>query len=148
MMMLAKLLMALMPKKQMLKMFTVAFTSKRSIQSIIDDIEASCAEYGFALLNQYNYHEVVANKGFPIDRKVYIYEVCQAKVASMMLTSNPHFAPFMPCRIAVYEEGDVTIISTQNMQMMIDMIQTQIQLHTEAIGLFTALQNMMKKLKG
>jgi len=147
-MMLAKLLMGLMPKKQMLKMLMVTFTSKRRIQSIVDDVEASCAEYGFALLNQYNYHEVVANKGFPIDRKVYIYEVCQAKVASMMLTSNPHFAPFMPCRIAVYEEGDVTIISTQNMQMMIDMIQTQVQLHTEAIGLFTALQNMMKKLKG
>ncbi len=147
-MMLAKLLIALMPKKQMLKIFTIAFKSKRSIQSIVDDVEEACAEYGFALLNQYNYHEVVANKGFPIDRKVYIYEVCQAKVASMMLTSNPHFAPFMPCRIAVYEEGDVTIISTQNMQMMIDMIQTQVQLHTEAIALFTALQNMMKKLKG
>lgn len=146
--MLAKLLMAFMPKTQMLKMFTIAFKSKRSIQSIIDDVEAVCAEYRFALLHQYNYHEVVANKGFPIDRKVYIYEVCQAKVASMMLTSNPHFAPFMPCRIAVYEEGDTTIISTQNMQMMIDLIQSQEHLHIEAIRLFTALQNMMKKLKG
>lgn len=146
--MLAKLMMALMPKKQMLKMFTITFKSKRSIQSIVDDVEVACAEYRFALLHHYNYHEVVANKGFPIDRKVYIYEVCQAKLASMMLTSNPHFAPFMPCRIAVYEEGDTTIISTQNMQMMIDLIQSQEQLHREAIGLFTALQNMMKKLKG
>ncbi|MDD5211643.1 MAG: DUF302 domain-containing protein [Sulfuricurvum sp.] len=83
-----------------------------------------------------------------MDRKVYIYEVCQAKVASMMLTSNPNFAPFMPCRIAVYEEGDTTIISTQNMQMMIDSIQSQEQLHVEAVRLFTDLQNMMKKLKG
>ncbi|OYZ66341.1 MAG: hypothetical protein B7Y17_01795 [Sulfuricurvum sp. 24-42-5] len=146
--MLLKLMMALMPKKQMLKMFTIEFKSKRSIQSIIDDVEAACAEYGFALLHHYNYHEVVASKGFPIDRKVYIYEVCQAKLASMMLTSNPHFAPFMPCRIAVYEEGDATIISTQNMQMMIDLIQSQEQLHSEAIILFTALQNMMKKLQG
>jgi uncharacterized protein (DUF302 family) len=146
--MLAKLMMALMPKKQLLKMFTIEFKSKRNIQTIIDDVEEVCAEYRFALLHHYNYHEVVANKGFPIDRKVYIYEVCQAKVASMMLTSNPHFAPFMPCRIAVYEEGDTTIISTQNMQMMIDLIQSQEQLHSEAIGLFTALQNMMKKLKG
>lgn len=129
-------------------MFTIEFRTQRSIQSIIDDVESACAEYGFALLNHYNYHEVVAGKGFPIDRKVYIYEVCQAKVASMMLTSNPHFAPFMPCRIAVYEEGDTTIISTQNMQMMIDSIQSQMQLHVEAIGLFIALQEMMKKLKG
>lgn len=143
-----KLMMALMPKKQMLKMFTIEFKSKRSIQSIIDDVDTACAEYKFVLLHHYNYHEVVASKGFPIDRKVYIYEVCQAKVASMMLTSNPQFSPFMPCRIAVYEEGDATIISTQNMQMMIDLIQSQEQLHIEAIGLFTALQNMMKKLKG
>lgn len=146
--MLVKFMMALMPKKQMLKIFTIAFKSKRSIQSIIEDVEASCTEYGFALLHHYNYHEVVANKGFPIDRKVYIYEICQAKVASMMLTSNPHFAPFMPCRIAVYEEGDSTIISTQNMQMMIDLIQSQEQLYIEATGLFIALQDMMKKLQG
>lgn len=146
--MLLKLMMALMPKKQMIKMFTIEFKSKRNIQSIIDDVEAACAEYGFALLHHYNYHEIVASKGFPIDRKVYIYEVCQAKVASMMLTSNPHFAPFMPCRIAVYEEGDTTIISTQNMQMMIDLIQSQEQLHIEVLGLFGTLQNMMEKLKG
>ena len=146
--MLAKLMMGLMPKKQMLKMFTIEFKSQRRIQSIIEDVEAVCAEYGFTLLHHYNYHEVVADKGFPIDRKVYIYEVCQAKLASMMLTTNPHFAPFMPCRIAVYEDGDATIISTQNMQMMIDLIQSQEQLHREAIGLFTALQNMMNKLKG
>ncbi|MDP3266283.1 MAG: DUF302 domain-containing protein [Sulfuricurvum sp.] len=57
------------------------------------------------LLHHYNYHEVVASKGFPIDRKVYIYEVCQAKLASIMLTSNPHFAQFIPCHIVVYEEG-------------------------------------------
>lgn len=137
-----------MPKKQMLEMFTIKFTSKRGIQSVIDDVEKACAKYGFALLHHYNYHEVVASKGFPIDRKVYIYEVCQAKVASMMLTSNPQFAPFMPCRIAVYEEGDATIISTQNMQMMIDLIQSQKDLHMEAVKLFSSLQNMMKKLKG
>lgn len=146
--MLTKLMMALMSKKQMAKMATIEYKSKRGIQSIIDDVEAACAEYKFALLHHYNYHEVVAQKGFPIERKVYIYEVCQAKVASMMLTSNPQFAPFMPCRIAVYEEGDATIISTQNMQRMIDLIQSQMQLHVEAVGLFTALQLMMKRLKG
>jgi uncharacterized protein (DUF302 family) len=129
-------------------MFTIECKSQRDIQSIIDEVDAACAEYRFTLLHHYNYHEIVAQKGFPIDRKVYIYEICQAKLASMMLTSNPHFAPFMPCRIAVYEEGDATIISTQNMQMMIDSIQSQEQLHVEAIRLFTDLQNMMKKLKG
>lgn len=146
--MLSKLMMAFMSKKQMLNMFTIEFISKREIQLIIDDVEAACQEDGFALLHHYNYHEVVASKGFPIDRKVYIYEICQAKLASMMLTSNPYFAPFMPCRIAVYEEGDMTIISTQNMQMMIDLIKSQEPLHTEAIKLFTNLQNVMKKLKG
>lgn len=146
--MLAKLMMAFMSKKQMLNMFTIEFKSQRDIQSIIDDVEAACQEYGFALLHHYNYHEIVANKGFVIDHKVYIYEICQAKLASMMLTSNPYFAPFMPCRIAVYEEDDKRVISTQNMQMMIDVIKSQEPLHTEAIKLFTDLQNMMKKLKG
>ncbi|MDD5211642.1 MAG: hypothetical protein PHV62_04445 [Sulfuricurvum sp.] len=52
--MLAKLMMALMPKKQMVKMFTIEFKSKRNIKAIIDEVEAACEEYRFALLHHYN----------------------------------------------------------------------------------------------
>lgn len=129
-------------------MSILSLRSKRDIQSIVNDIETKCDEHQFVLLHHYAYHEVVADKGFPINRKVYIFEVCQAKVASMMLISNPHFSPFMPCRIAVYEEEHSTIISTQNMQIMLDSIQEQQPLHEEAVKLFEGLQGMMRELQG
>jgi uncharacterized protein (DUF302 family) len=146
--MLAKIFMALAAKMDIAGMFTVTMKSKRSIQSVVDDVEGACLEYKFALLHSYHYHEVVASKGFPIERKVYIYEVCQAKAASMVLTSTPFFAPFMPCRIAVYEDAGSTVISTQNMQMMINAVKSDAALYKETSELFAHLQEMMKKLKG
>jgi uncharacterized protein (DUF302 family) len=143
-----KMIIALMPKKIIAKMFTLNVESARKIEAVITEVEQVCEQNSFALLHYYNYHEIVASKGFPIERKVYIYEVCQARVAAMMLTTNPHFAPFMPCRIAIYEDNGTTVISTQNMQIMLDSVKKEKNLYLEASQLFTGLQKMMKELKG
>jgi len=141
-------LMSLVPKKTMIELFTYAIQSKRTIDEITSQVAHSCEKNGFALVHQYAYHEVVASKGFPIQREVYIYEICQAKLASMMLTTNPYFAPFMPCRIAVYQNNGYCTITTQNMKMMLELIKNQKELHFEATKLFDSLKNMINELKG
>ncbi len=36
-----------------------------------------------------------------------------------MLTDFPHFAIFMPCKLAICEDNGETIISTMNMEIML-----------------------------
>lgn len=144
--MLRNLFMSLVPNKTKLEMFTYSVKSDNSINFLTEKFTNICSKYNFVLLNSYNYHEIVEAKGFPINKKVYIYEICQAKVASMMLDKNPYFAPFMPCRIAIYEENNECIISTQNMTIMFDMIKEQTELHSEATILFDNLKNMMNNI--
>lgn len=126
--------------------FTFTLKSNKGI----DAIESRTAEvidaYGFTLLHTYNYHEVLASKGFPIERKVYVYEVCQAQTAAMMLEINPDFAPFMPCRIAVYEKEDGVYIATQNMQPMLNSLDKESKLYRHANLLFDKLQEMLMEL--
>ena len=98
-------------------------------------------------MHDYVYHEVVKSKGFPIERKVYIYEVCQAKVASLVLTDEPSFAPFMPCRIAVYEEAGQVTISTQNMELMLDTLKGNTELYKQTSDLFGTLKSLMNEIK-
>jgi uncharacterized protein (DUF302 family) len=92
------------------------------------------------------YHEIVKSKGFPIERKVWIYEICQAKTAAAMLTDYPHFSIFMPCKLAIYEENGKTIVSTMNMGLMLNAVKSNKELFKEANLLFNSLKRMMDSI--
>lgn len=137
---------ASMPPEKMIEMFTIKIISNQSIEQIAGKVQAVCENYKFALLQTYVYHEIVASKGFPIKRKVYIYEICQAKTAAAMLTDYPHFTIFMPCKIAIYEENDSVVISTMNMEIMLNALSSNHELFAEATNLFNTLKTLMAEL--
>jgi len=135
-----------MPTKKMIEMFTLKIESNKSIEEISEKVAIECENHKFALLQTYIYHEIVENKGFPIKRKVYIYEICQAKTASLMLTSNPEFSIFMPCKLAIYENEGKTIISTMNMGIMLNAVKSNKILYKEATTVFDAMNSLMNSL--
>ena len=137
---------ALMPPEKMIEMFTYKIMSKQSIEKIPEEVPAACEKHKFALLHTYVYHEIVDSKGFPINRKVYIYEICQAKTAAAMLTDFPHFSIFMPCKLAIYEENGNTVISTMNMEIMLKAVSTHQELYKDATTLFGTLKTLMNSL--
>lgn len=137
---------AMMPPAKMIEMFTYKEISNHSIEKIASNVSGLCEKFKFALLQTYNYHEIVETKGFPITRKVFIYEVCQAKTASLMLTSNPEFSIFMPCKIALYEHEGKTVISTMNMEIVLKAVEENATLYAEATTLFTTLKSLISSL--
>lgn len=132
--------------EQMIEMFTYKISSNLPIEQIAEKVPNACDQNKFALLQTYVYHEIVEKKGFPIDRKVFIYEVCQAKTAAGMLTGFPHFSIFMPCKLAIYEENGTVAISTMNMEMMLNAIGSNQELFTEASSLFNTLKKVMVEI--
>jgi uncharacterized protein (DUF302 family) len=144
--MLKKIMETIIPAGKMIKMFTLKIESDLPIVQIADKVETACAAHNFALLQSYNYHQIVESKGFPIKRKTFIYDICQAKTASMMLTSNPEFSVFMPCTLSLYEENGKTIISTMNMDIMLKAVKNDKALFTEASNLFDSFKAMMNSL--
>lgn len=117
------------------------------IEHVIEYVPIKISANGFALLQTYNYHEVLASKGFPINRKVFIYEICKAKVAAAILESRPDFAPFMPCRIAIYENDATTCtISTPNMDLMISALPKDGGLQEEANAIYQTLKTIVQEL--
>jgi len=144
--MLQKIMNLLIPPIKMIDMFTYKLETNVSIEKVTAKVQQECDNYKFALLTTYNYHEIVENKGFPIKRKVFIYEICQAKTASMMLTHHPYFSIFMPCKLTVYEDNGKTIISTMNMETALKAINSNKELYTDAVTLFNSLKSMMNSL--
>jgi len=111
-----------MSNNEMIGMVMHQTESSLTAEQIAGRVEAACNKYSLALLQTYIYHEIVEPKGFPIQRKVLVYNICQAKTASMMLATNPEFSTLMPCTSSVYEAGDKTILSTMNMGMMLEAV--------------------------
>ncbi|MDP3359294.1 MAG: DUF302 domain-containing protein [Lutibacter sp.] len=137
---------AIMPSEKMIEMFTLKLESEQAIETIAQEVSKECENHKFALLQTYVYHDIVKEKGFPISRKVFIYEICQAKTAALMLTSNPEFSIFMPCKIAMYEDGGKTIISTMNMEIMLNAVKSNPELYNEASAIFKTLKDLMTSL--
>jgi len=137
---------AVMPAEKMIDMFTYKITSNQPIEEISKEVPEACEKHKFALLTTYNYHEIVESKGFPIKRKVWIYEICQAKTAASMLTDFPHFSIFMPCKLAIYENDGKTVISTMNMEIMLNVVKANQELFKEATTLFKTLKLLMDSL--
>lgn len=135
-----------MPAEKMIEMFTYKIISNQSIEEISKKVPEASEKHKFALLTTYNYHEIVKDKGFPINRKVYVYEICQAKTAAAMLTDFPHFSIFMPCKLAIYENDGKTVISTMNMEIMLYAVKTNQELFKEATSLFNTLKSLMDSL--
>lgn len=135
-----------MQNEEMIKMVMHQTESKLKAEQVARQVETACQKYSLALLQTYNYHEIVESKGFPIQRKVFIYNICQAKTASMMLTTNPEFSTFMPCTLAVYESDDKTVLSTMNMGMMLEAVKSNQELYNQASSLFLSFKQMMDEL--
>jgi len=121
-------------------------TSEKKIDDVVASIPTICQEHKFSLLNEYVYHQILDEKGFPIRRKAYVYEICQARVAAMVLTEEPGLAPFMPCRVAVYEDNAKTIISMQNMELSFNTLDKQSELYKETMNMFASLKKLMNGL--
>ena len=120
------------------------YTSEKSIKEIDAVFEKETIAVGMGLLKSYNYAEMVAAKGFSIDGDVIVYEICQAKVAAQVLTTNRNFAPFMPCRIAVYTENGKTMLTSPNMETMIEKFHVSIK--DDVHVLYNSLKTLLKAL--
>jgi uncharacterized protein (DUF302 family) len=132
--------------EKMMEMLMHQTASNLPAEQIAGQVEVACQKYSLALLQTYIYHEIVESKGFPIQRKVFVYNICQAKTASLMLTSNPEFSTFMPCTLSVYEAGDKTVLSTMNMGLMLEAIKSNEELYHQASNLFQSFKQMMDEL--
>ena len=145
--MIQNLIKIFVPPKKMIDMFTYEIISKQPIEQITKQTSELFDKYNFSLLKTYNYHEIVEEKGFPIDRKVYIYEICQAKPAAQMLSDYPYFSIFMPCKLVAYEKDGNAVVSTMNMEIMLSAVKQNQELYQNATSLFATLKKLMSELK-
>jgi len=110
-------------------------------------MEAHAKEHTFGVLHSYLFQEILESKGFPIQRDVRVYEVCNPKGAQAMLTNVPQLSALLPCRISVYEEDGQTVISTIDLEELIGSLDVSDELCQSAKAIYQNLLNILNSFE-
>ena len=87
-------------------------TTSTPIETIKLELETKANESGFGLLHSYAFKEILEGKGFPIEKDITVFELCNPSGAQQALIEIPAISAYLPCRLSLYQEDGVTIIAT------------------------------------
>ena len=115
-------------------------TPKKSIEI---EIEAKAKEFGFGVLNSYNFTKILESKGFPIEQEITVFELCNPKGAHDALSNIAEISVYLPCRLSVYEENGKTILATIGFEDILNAVKVDEDFKVFMSALFKNLQKLM-----
>ena len=86
--------------------------SKKSLPDVAKDLEHAVARHKFGVLGVHDLKAKMAEKGVSFTRECRIFEVCNPHQAKKVLEANLEISTALPCRISVYQEGEVIKLAT------------------------------------
>jgi uncharacterized protein (DUF302 family) len=86
--------------------------SKKSIQEISATMESVVQKHKFGVLGVHNLKEAMARKGVAFEKDCIIFEICNPIQAKKVLESKMEISTALPCRVSVFQDGDVVKLAT------------------------------------
>lgn len=101
--------------------FAYTLESTKPFDQVTAAIEENTAKHQFRVLAVHDVQATLAEKGLQRG-PLKIIEVCNARFAHQALQKEAEVALFMPCRFAVYSEGDKTVVKLGRPRMIAEMM--------------------------
>lgn len=114
-----------------------------NMETITEELEEKAKKAGFGLLNIYEFKKILEVKGFPIEKDITIFELCNPLGAQQALSQLPEISVYLPCRISVYEDNGTTTISTIELEEIIDAVEVDESFKKDMSMLFENLKLVM-----
>jgi uncharacterized protein (DUF302 family) len=91
---------------------TYTRTSIRSMEDIELRLRDAAQRHKFGVLHVLDLKQTLQSKGIELGRECRIFDVCNPQAASAALKHDMAASVVLPCRIAVYAEGNGCTIAT------------------------------------
>ena len=88
-------------------MYYIVETDK-SFDRAVTDLDAAVKRHGFSVLYIHDLGETFRGKGIAFDEQVKVFEICNAKQAARVLSTDMRLNMALPCRISVYTDQGKT----------------------------------------
>ena len=118
-------------------------TTSTDIETVKQELEAKAKEVGFGLLNTYAFKRILEDKGYPIEKDITVYELCNPAGAQQALTYLSEISVYLPCRISVYEDKGMTTLSTIGIEDIVNNFDTDARFQSYMTILFENLKQVM-----
>jgi uncharacterized protein (DUF302 family) len=113
-------------------------------KSIIEkELAEKAKTVGFGVLQSYAFKNILEEKGFPIERDITVFELCNPAGVQQALTAMPDISVYLPCRISVYEENGKTVLATIGFEDILNAVDVDETFKDFMTELFVKLQGLM-----
>ena len=129
------------------RMYYIATTTK-TVADAARDLETAVQKHGFGVLHVYDLKEMLTRKGHPLDAECRIYEVCNPRLASLVLRRDMRLNTALPCRISVFEDGGATKIGTIPPTEMLGMLSSDRELASIAANVEATIKTIIDETAG
>ncbi len=104
-------------------MFHYTVETAQSPEQAMKALEENLKAEKFGVLWQLDMREKLKEKGVDFEQAYHILEVCNPVEAKRVLTENLLVGYFLPCKIAVYTDGDTTKIGLPKPSALIGLVE-------------------------
>ena len=119
-------------------------TSTKTKSEIKSQLAERAKSFGFGVLGSYDFKEILESKGFPIEREITVYELCNPAGAQQALSELPEISVYLPCRLSIYREGARTVLATIGFEDILSSVKVEKDLQEHFTTLFERLKGLMK----
>jgi len=118
-------------------------TTSTPIETIKQELEAKAKEAGFGVLNSYAFKQILKSKGFPIEKDITVYELCNPPGAQQALSEIAAISVYLPCRLSLYEDKGVTTLATIGFEDILNAVDVDERFKAFMTILFENLKRVM-----
>ncbi|HQS67686.1 MAG TPA: DUF302 domain-containing protein [Sulfuricurvum sp.] len=122
-------------------------TSQESIAIIKEEMGSKAKEVGFGILKEYSFKEILQEKGYPIERDIFVFELCNPVAAQAALKTHPEVSVYLPCRISLYERDGATVLSTIGIDEILDSFDLDSEFKSHMKNIFSNLKKLLGSWK-
>ena len=115
----------------------------QDIDLVKEQIEEKAKAVGFGVLQSYEFKKILHDKGYPIEKDITVYELCNPPGAQQALTHIAEISAYLPCRISVYEENGVTKMATIGLAEILNAVDVDDEFKSYMTILFDNLKQVM-----
>ena len=119
-------------------------TTKKPLEVVKAELEAHSKESGFGVIGSYEFKKILEKKGFPIERDITVYELCNPQAASEALSAMPEISVYLPCRLSVYEDNGETVLATIDINDIMNSMDIDAEFKKNMQNVFAYLESVMQ----
>jgi len=119
-------------------------TTDKPLETVKSELEEHSKQNGFGVLYSYEFKKILQTKGFPIEKDITVYELCNPSAAQEALIQMPEISIFLPCRLSIFEENGKTVLSTIDIHAIMDSIEASDDFKAHMKSVFEYLEHIMQ----